>query len=253
MKQLDHLVSVITPVFNGAAYIQQTVESVANQTIKVLEHVVIDDGSNDETLEILASLKARFPHLVVLTQTNQGAGVARNKGMEYATGKYIAFLDSDDGWSEHKLASQIDFMEKNSVLFSYGDYDEVDEATGKLLMRFSPPEQLSYADLLNGCPIGCLTAAYNQQALGKCYMPLVRRGQDWGLWLVITRKGVVARKYPGNFARYNSIQSSLSKNKYKKMFDVYQIYSQEQGFGMLRSIYHLIRHILYVQKKRKVI
>ena len=251
LKKLDDLVSVITPVYNGARYITKTVESVASQSIKVLEHIVIDDGSNDETLKILYDLTQRFPHLVVLSQINQGAGVARNKGIEYANGKYIAFLDSDDDWLEEKLASQLQFMENNNVLFSYGDYDEVDETTGKLLARFSTPEQLTYNDLLNGCPIGCLTAAYNQMELGKCYMPLVRRGQDWGLWLSITRKGITARKYPGNYARYNSIQSSLSKNKYKKMFDVYRIYSQEEGFGILRSLYHLIRHVLYVQKKRK--
>tara|TARA_R110002126_G_scaffold10245_43_gene46598 strand:- start:2844 stop:3620 length:777 start_codon:yes stop_codon:yes gene_type:complete len=250
-KPLDNLVSVITPVFNGAKYIHSSVAAVASQSIKVLEHIVIDDGSSDNTLQILQQLQHEYPHLKVLSQRNQGAGVARNAGIAAAEGKYIAFLDSDDGWLKNKLEQQIGFMETTGAVFSYGDYDEVDEVSGQTIASFKLPQRLTYRQLLNGCPIGCLTAAYNQLALGKCYMPLVRRGQDWGLWLAITRTGADAVKYPGNCARYNRLQVSLSKNKLKKMLDVYQIYSTEERLNPVRCGYHLFRHFLYVRKKHK--
>lgn len=248
---LDHLVSVVTPVFNGERHIQATIAAVAGQSIRVLEHIVIDDGSTDNTRECLQQLQQDYPHLKVICQPNQGAGVARNAGIMQAKGKYIAFLDSDDTWLNDKLEQQIGFMETTGAVFSYGDYDEVDELSGETISRFTLPERLSYQQLLNGCPIGCLTAAYNQEALGKQYMPLVRRGQDWGLWLAITRTGVDARKYPGNYARYNRLAVSLSKNKLKKMLDVYQIYAKEERLNPLRCGYHLFRHFLYVRNKRK--
>lgn len=250
---LNDLVSVITPVFNGAKFIRSNVANVATQSISVLEHIVIDDGSSDNTLDILYELQSEFSGLKIISQSNQGAGIARNAGILQAKGKYIAFLDSDDAWLGDKLEKQIGFMEAYDVSFSYGDYDEVDELSNEIISSFKLPETLNYRQLLNGCPIGCLTAAYNQKKLGKVYMPLVRRGQDWGLWLALTRNGVGAKKYPGNYARYNRLQASLSKNKWKKMFDVYQIYSKEEQLNPLRCFYHLIRHFVYASRKRKVL
>ena len=120
-----------------------------------------------------------------------------------------------------------------------------------MIHTFDLPASLTYKQLLNGCPIGCLTAAYNQNLLGKVFMPPVRRGQDWGLWLALTRAGAVARKYPGLYASYNRLPSSLSKNKLKKMLDIYKIYTEQEGLGAFRSIYHLLRHSMYVLTKYK--
>ena len=103
LQDLNELVSVITPAYNCEQFIRHTVECVAQQTIKVKEHIIIDDGSADNSLQLLNELKQRYPHLVVLSQINSGAGVARNLGISHATGKYIAFLDSDDSWAPTKL------------------------------------------------------------------------------------------------------------------------------------------------------
>lgn len=251
LQDLNELVSVITPAYNCEQFIRHTVECVAQQTIKVKEHIIIDDGSADNSLQLLNELKQRYPYLVVLSQINSGAGVARNLGISHATGKYIAFLDSDDSWAPTKLEQQIGFMENAHVLLSYGDYEEIDGLTEQLLHRYQLPDSLNYRQLLNGCPIGCLTVAYNQQALGKRYMPLVRRGQDWGLWLAITKQNVVARKYPGCLARYRMVKTSLSKNKWKKLLDVFDIYRKEQQLGIVPSCWHLIQHFRYVRRKRK--
>jgi teichuronic acid biosynthesis glycosyltransferase TuaG len=243
-------VSVVTPAFNAQLTIERTVRSVAAQTYPVAEHIVVDDGSTDGTLTLLRRLAAEYRHLQVLEQKNMGAGAARNRGIAAARGKYIAFLDSDDVWAEDKLELQLGFMEKDSVAFSYGDYLVMPEQVGQITGCFETPASLAYADLLRGCPIGCLTAAYNQQALGKVYMPNVRRGQDWGLWLAITRGGVVARKYPGVAAVYLQRSGSLSKNKLRKLGDMYRIYAGEERLSVVASIYYLIVHSLYVRRKR---
>lgn len=247
---LNSLVSVVTPVYNCSRSVGATIASVASQTVQVLEHIVIDDGSTDDTVEVVESMLAEFPHVVLIKQANSGAGIARNAGISAAKGKYIAFLDGDDLWLPDKLHSQIEFMELNMVEFSYGAYDEIDDKSGECALTVDPPFSLTYSELLNGCPIGCLTVAYNQYTLGKKYMPAVRRGQDWGLWLSITRNGVVGYKYPGNLARYNRSRSSLSKNKIRKLVDVYEIYRKEEQLSVLQSVYRIIRHSFYVIGKR---
>lgn len=91
--------SVLIPTFNRARLIGATLESVLAQTFEDWELIVVDDGSTDETLEIVESYRARFgDRLRVLQQPNSGPGAARNLGIESARGRYIAFLDSDDLW-----------------------------------------------------------------------------------------------------------------------------------------------------------
>lgn len=247
--KLDNLVSVVSPAYNADKYIEKLIDCVASQSVRVLEHIIINDGSTDETLEVLNRLAKENPHVKVVSQKNQGAGEARNKGIKQSKGKYIAFLDADDFWLSDKLERQLSFMEENSAIFTYGDYTEIEERTGRELSIRTPPEELTYRDLLPGCPIGCLTAAYNQEALGKIYMPDIRRGQDWGLWLAITRNGVVAKRYPGNLARYSLIKGSLSKNKLKKALDVFRIYRQEERLGLFRSLIYLACFALSVLRK----
>lgn len=207
-----------------------------------MEHIVVDDGSTDGTVAVIQGLQREFPHLRVILQENRGAAAARNAGIAAARGRYIAFLDSDDYWSEGKLEAQIGFMEANRVPFSYGDYDAVEAATGALLRRHEAPERMTHAEFLRGCPIGCLTAAFDAAMLGKRYMPDVRRGQDWGLWLTLTRDGAIARRYPGCHAVYRRSNRSLSSSKLRKLADIYRIYRMQEGLGRLRSAAYLLPH-----------
>lgn len=245
-------VSVITAAYNSASVIERNIRSVGTQSLQAKEHIVIDDGSVDDTASIVDGLRREFPRLQVIRQANGGAAKARNAGIAAATGRFVAFLDSDDVWSEHKLATQIDFMAANDVLFSYGDYDEIDAATGSALGRHEAPQQLTYSDFLRGCPIGCLTVAFDQAALGKQFMPDVRRGQDWGLWLALTRDGTVARRYPGAHAVYHRAAGSLSSAKIRKAADIYRIYREQERIGPVRSLYYLFPHVFGALTKRPV-
>ena len=243
-------VSVITAAYNSAGIIERNIRSVAAQSLQPKEHIIIDDGSVDDTADVAEGLRQEFPHLRLIRQANGGAAKARNAGIAAATGRYVAFLDSDDSWSEHKLESQIRFMSENAVAFSFGDYLDVDSATGTVLGRHEAPLQLTYPDLLRGCPIGCLTAAFDQVALGKRFMPDVRRGQDWGFWLELTRDGTVGRRYPGCHAYYYRARGSLSAAKFSKAADIYRIYRQQEQFGRVRSLHYLLSHVLGAWTKR---
>lgn len=240
MNTYNELVSVITPCYNSEKHLERLINCVSSQSIKVLEHIIIDDGSCDSSLLILENISKKYNHIKVISQKNLGAGSARNRGIEIARGKYIAFLDADDEWLEDKLKSQIAFMEKNNVVFSYGDYFKINDLDGSVFGHVNSPKKLTYTELLKGCPIGCLTVAYNQEKLGKMYMPNIQRGQDYALWLEIMRSGNEAHRYPGVFANYRISDKSLSKNKIKKSLDIFRIYFKQEKLGLFLSIFYLI-------------
>ena len=106
------LISVVIPVFNGEITIQETIESVLNQTFSDFEIIVINDGSTDSTLEIVSNILD--PRLNVLTYPNAGLAASRNRGITLSKGEYIAFLDADDLWTPDKLEAQLDLLQANS-------------------------------------------------------------------------------------------------------------------------------------------
>jgi glycosyltransferase involved in cell wall biosynthesis len=109
MNETD-LVSVIIPVYNGDRYLAEAIQSVLAQTYQPIEIIVIDDGSTDDTAEVAQSFGSliRYDY-----QLNSGSSAARNRGIELASGEFIAFLDADDLWLEDKLALQIEAFNIN--------------------------------------------------------------------------------------------------------------------------------------------
>lgn len=108
-------VSVIVPTYNSSATIEATLQSVFNQTFRNLEIIAVDDGSVDDTRQILERLSASEPRLSVVCQRNQGVAIARNTGINSAEGAYLAFLDSDDLWHPTKLEKQVAALEQSST------------------------------------------------------------------------------------------------------------------------------------------
>lgn len=104
---MDPLVSVIIPVFNGERFLREAVQSVLDQGHSPVEIIVVDDGSTDDT----ATVARRLPDTVsYLHQTNQGPAAARNRGIEHAQGKLLAFADADDLWPANKLELQLPYL-----------------------------------------------------------------------------------------------------------------------------------------------
>lgn len=116
---MNPVVSVIIPTYNTAKYIGHTIDSVLGQNYKDYEIIVVDDGSTDNTKEVLEPYMEQIRYI---RQKNSGRAGARNTGIRAARGKYIAFLDSDDLWTSGKLAKQVDIMEGNEKIdFLFGD------------------------------------------------------------------------------------------------------------------------------------
>lgn len=106
----DSYVSVIIPTFNRSGMLEEAVKSVLLQDYKHFELIVVDDGSMDNTSKILNLYRQ---HIRIHRQSNKGVSAARNAGIEMASGRYIAFLDSDDLWMPRKLSTQVRFFQQN--------------------------------------------------------------------------------------------------------------------------------------------
>lgn len=115
-------VSVIIPTYNRAKLLTRALASVREQTLKPHEVIVVDDGSQDDTSEVIDALAIDWPELKYVRQKNAGPGAARNNGIDIANSEYIAFLDSDDQWYPNNLEMQVGYLEKNiSAAFCFSD------------------------------------------------------------------------------------------------------------------------------------
>lgn len=113
-------VSVIIPAYNASEYLSQTLDSVLGQTYRDFEIILVDDGSTDETDQVIAKYRS---HLNVVQQENKGPGAARNAGLNIAIGEYLAFLDADDLLTPRKFAIQAAFLDQNpgiDIVYSDG-------------------------------------------------------------------------------------------------------------------------------------
>lgn len=116
-------VSVILPVYNTEKYLPECLDSLLNQTLKDIEIICINDGSTDNSLEILQEYQANDQRIRILNQENQGAAIARNKGIQMAEGEYLSFLDADDFFDENMLKWSYEKAQKtNSDICIYGSY-----------------------------------------------------------------------------------------------------------------------------------
>lgn len=122
-------VSVIMPAFNSAKTIQNAANAVLNQTYTNLELIIINDGSSDETLNLVTTLYQGNQRVVILNQSNQGVSAARNHGLTQASGEWIAFCDADDEWFSNKLHAQSQLFSSYSWSYTDSYYVGVDYPT----------------------------------------------------------------------------------------------------------------------------
>lgn len=127
----DIKVSVIIPVYNVEKYLRQNLESVANQTLKDIEIICVDDGSTDSSFEIVKEFAEKDSRFVPVQQANGGAGAARNNGLRRARGKYLSFLDSDDFFEPNMLEEAYNKAEATKADFVVFQSDQYYEDTNE--------------------------------------------------------------------------------------------------------------------------
>lgn len=240
------LVSIITPVYNSQEFIDETLDSVLAQTYTNWEMLLIDDCSSDRSVQIVQHRREQDPRFkLIQLAENSGSGVARNEGIKQASGKYIAFLDSDDIWVPEKLSLHVRFMEEHDSVFSHTSYGYLNEAGETINNTYHVSRNpVGYRDLLKRTEISCLTAMYNQEALGKKYMPDVRRKQDYGLWLSILRGGEVSLPLDKELAFYRQRKGSATSKKHLLILQHIAFLRKYESLSLLSATYYTMHWLV---------
>lgn len=236
------LVSIIMPTYNCGRFIARSVDSVIAQTVTDWELLIVDDCSTDDTDAVLKPYIEKYPSITYhRLPDNRGPAGARNEALALATGKYVAFLDSDDLWDPNKLEKQIAFMQESGARFSCTAYRLMDEDGADLFTEIIPPEKIDYKKCIRlSNPIGNLTAMYDRETLGDFKVPPIRKRNDFALWLQILKKTPCCYGMSEVLGTYRAGRSgSVSSNKLKQMKYHWQLYHDIENHNIFRSTYEI--------------
>jgi teichuronic acid biosynthesis glycosyltransferase TuaG len=243
-------VSVITPVYNASKHLSRTIESVLKQTYKDIEIVLVDDCSTDDSAEIIKNFKSKHKNIVYYCQDkNRGAGAARNKALEIATGQYVAFLDSDDQWLPEKIAKQMKLMNSLNCPFSYTAIEMIDNDDNLIKGKRKIKTKCDYKYLLHNTIIATSSVVIDRNVLRDFRMPLRRGGQDYATWLMLLRSGVIAHGVDEVLVRYRVSNNSLSSNKFKSIKQVWEIQTKDEKINKFKVIVNIICFLFNAFKK----
>lgn len=234
-------VSVIVPAYNSSKFIKETIRSVQNQTYKNWELLITDDASTDDTYQILLHEARNDERIkIIRNKENRGPGFSRNKAIEQATGRYLAFLDSDDLWREDKLAKQIFFMEKNHYPISHTSYGFINEK-GKP-MSVGSCQALPEIDLHTYMKFPQLRPSatiVDTKLAGPVEFPNSRvLGEDIDAWLKLLKNGNKSYGIQENLAFYRVRKNQLSANKAKMALQQFKRYSKEKSVPFYKRMYY---------------
>lgn len=247
------LVSIVTPTHNSERFIVDTIKTVCGQSYKNWEWIIVDDKSNDGTVEIIKNAMKKDSRIKLIELAkNGGAAKARNAGIKASKGRYLCFLDADDLWKSDKLKKQVKFMQDGDYAFSFTGYEFADaegKPNGKVV---SVPEKISYKQALKNTTIWTSTVMFDMDKLSKedVLMPDVRRGQDTATWWKVLKKIDYAYGLNEVLSYYRRSAGSLSSNKVTALKRTWNLYRNVEHFGVLRSSYCFVIYCFNAVKRR---
>lgn len=204
---MSDLVSIIMPSYNSEQYIDDSIQSVLNQTYGNWELIIVDDCSTDRTVQIIKSYNdSRIVFLQ--NEQNRGAASARNYALKEAKGKWIAFLDSDDIWHAEKLERQIRFMKEHGYHFSFTDYRI--QFNGEWFPYVcTGPDVVTKRKLYDYCYFSTITVLYDREYIGLIQITDLRKNNDYAMWFQALEK-CAAYRLPECLSYYIKHDNSIS-------------------------------------------
>ncbi len=252
------LVSVLITVYNDKEHILTSVESILNQRYTNFEIIIVDDGSTDGTSDILRNLVSREERVKVLSKENGGTASAANLGLSMCNGKYIARLDSDDYSYDHRLSTQVEFLEKHPDVDLVGGGCHIIDKDGKIIgsrniFTSNPKKTLQNRCIYQQSDVMFRKSVLGKLAPGEVYRTKLR-AEDYDLWLRISEVGNVAkintilgawRLNTGGYTLSRKEEQLEAVNVLKKMADL-----RRRG---LPDEYELFQPLVSTKKHRAII
>ncbi len=235
-------VSVIMPYFKKRRFIDESINSVLNQSYKNYEIIIIYDDENLDDFFYLKKFQKKNDRITILkNDRNKGAGYSRNLGIKNSKGDFVAFLDCDDVWKNNKLEYQIDFMKKNNVDISFTAYDIINHQN-KVIGERTAKKILNFQDLIKSCDIGLSTVVMKRYLLTENYkFASLRTKEDYTLWLKLAKSAYNFYGINQKLSQWRRLDNSLSSNNLQKIFDAYKVYNKYMNYNKIFSLICLLR------------
>ena len=249
------MISIVIPVYNQECYLKDTYTCLMNQTFTDWEAIWVNDASTDRSAEILNSFSDTRMRVIHLAQ-NVGVARCRNTGTAVATGRYLAFLDSDDLWLPQKLEHQLSFMKSNHCAFYFTDYEFANhegKGSGKVT---SIPKQMTYWQALGNTTIFTSTVMLDRQQIPDelMQMPTIK-SEDTATWWNILRAGYVGFGLQENLTLYRRPPrkkggKSMSSNKVAALKRIWVLYRKHEHLSVAKSIQCFVRYAVHAVMRR---
>lgn len=246
------LVSVIVPAYNSERHIASTIESVLAQTMGDLEALIVDDASDDGTVGIVREIAERDFRVTLMVQPeNTGVALARNRALNAARGRYIAYLDSDDLWLPKKLENQIAFLTEVGAGACFTSYETIEEdGTHRNYVRV--PARIGYRQFLKNTVTCSHTLLFDTEIIDRSLlvMPDIRKGQDFATWLQVMKAGNDLYGLDEVLAKNRKRPGSLSSDKLAAVKRTWNIYRNVEHLSVPYSAYCQFWQLFHAIKKR---
>jgi glycosyltransferase involved in cell wall biosynthesis len=234
-------VSILMPAHNVAPWVGAAIASVQAQRFREWELILVNDASTDGTATCARVAALGDPRLRLIDNPRRlGAAQARNRALDAARGRYIAFLDADDTWHPDKLHQQIPFMQAQGAALSYTGFWR---QTGSRRHHVRVPRTVTRDALLRGNVIGCLTAVYDTARLGKVPMPDLPMRHDFALWLDLLARSGLAHGLDLPLATHIRRAGSLSSDRLRAMAATWRVYRDHAGLRRSAALLCLTSHL----------
>lgn len=243
-------VCVIMPAYNAGRFIEEAIRSVMGQTYRNWELLVIDDGSKDDTVEVVRRLCEEDDRITLLCNPeNMGVARTRNRGLELCSGRYAALLDSDDVWHPEKLEKQLMLAENTGAQLLYTSYAIMDEQGLPARGDYVIPYKTDFSALLKENVIGCSTVMLSPELAEKYRFEINYHHEDYVLWLQILRDGYPAAGCTEVLTRWRYIANSRSFDKRRSAKSRWRIYREYLKLSVLKSAWAFGGYALASLKK----
>jgi teichuronic acid biosynthesis glycosyltransferase TuaG len=245
------LISIVTPCYNSSDFISNTMDSVINQTYNNWELIIIDDCSTDNSVDIIEKYIITESRIKLFrNNSNSGAAASRNLGLLKSSGRFLAFLDSDDLWEPIKLEKQINFMLENNCPISFTNYELIDEKGNSMNRIINSVKEINYKAYLKNTLIGMSTSMIDTSKTELFEFVNLRTRQDTYLWITLLKRGLVAYGLNMTLVKYRVRNDSISANKIKAAIQVWKLYYNLEKLGYILSVYYFMFYVLNAIKKR---
>jgi len=244
MKAVD----IILPNYNSIDSITATINSILKQTYKNWKLIIVDDGSNQATKNILHKYNNKKKIKIFYLKKNKGASYCRNMAIKKSTGYYLAFIDSDDLWGKNKLKSQINFMERNNYSFTYTHYRTF-KFNNKNLRDIRVPNKFNFETFTKNTSIATSSMIVRRSKAVKLKFIDTKICEDYFYKCQLLKKIGYAYCCPKFLTKYQIRKNSLQGNKFKNIYWMWKINKKFNRFNIVKNLISIFFISLHSLKK----